>query len=460
MRLIFIMSVVGCLSLTNAHSQDEFSSLDEYIKSYESIGSFSGNILVAKNGSIILNKSFGMADYGRSIPNATDTRFYLGSNSKIFTAVGILILEEKGLLKTDDFVSEYLTDFPNGNKITIHQILSHTSGLPHDLPIFSKEGSNPEIWSKFRSLAEQIDLLREVELAAEPGSKVIYSNNNYRLLAYIIENVTGKSFGDFLQKEIFDVCGMKETGHDNSAKAIPNLAIGYFPEGLTKLKVSFKVDWSNKIGHASVYSTTSDMFKFYESLFGEKLLSKRSLEKLCSPHALSNVGTYGYGLFVFPDIKVYGFNGRSPGFSSEVRYYDQANKYFIVVLSNNYSAPVLRIMNKVASLAFGTTYDDIKIGQPIQLEATAQDAFIGNYEGGADFVMPNAKLEVLRKDDYLVIVWKLGGGRESILIPQADGSFIDKTFWATVKFENNDSNHPSKIIYTTFGKQYEAQKMK
>ncbi|MCW5909765.1 MAG: beta-lactamase family protein [Cyclobacteriaceae bacterium] len=432
--------------------EDQFA---QYIKGYESIGSFSGSVLIVKNGRILLNKGYGMADYERSIPNTPETRFYLGSNSKIFTATAILILEERGLLKTEDLIGRYVDDFPAGDKITIHQLLTHTSGIAYELPLFRDEGANQEIWATPRSLEEQVQMVKELTPAAEPGAKVIYSNNNYRMLAYIIEKVSGKSYGSFIADEIFKPCGMTGSGHDGTGLKINRLAVGYFPEGLTGLTRSFKMDWSNKIGQASVYSTTGDMFKFYNAVFTRKLLNDASVKKMCTPFAKSSVGTYGYGLFVSPG-DIYGFNGRSPGFASELRYYDQQDKVFIAVLSNNYSAPVLRIMNKAASIFIRGEYRDIQIGAPVSLDSIQLDSFTGSYSGGQDFVMPNAKLEVIRKENYLTILWKLSGGRESILIPQSANSFLDKTFWSMLRFEKNDKGEVDRLVYISFGKEYVA----
>ena len=453
--LICLLFIGVVISSCAQNSDDKIKLVDQYVNSYEAIGSYSGSILVVKDGETLLNKGFGMANYEESIPNTPETKFYLGSNSKIFTAASILLLEERGLVATTDVIQKYVDGFPSGGKITIHQLLSHTSGITYELPVFRDEQSNLEVWAEKRSLEDQITLLKATPLAAEPGTKVIYSNNNYRLLAYIIEKISGISFGDFLSQNIFRVCGMSNTGHDGTDEKIHNMAVGYFPEGPTGLKRSFKIDWSNKTGQASIYSTTGDMYKFYHALFGGKLVARVSLDKMCSPHAKSNVGTFGYGLFVFPDAGIYSFNGRSPGFSSEVRYYDRENKTFIVVLSNNYSAPVLRIMNKVASIYLGGNYDDVQIGKPVKIEDSVLDSYTGKYKGGPDFVMPNAELEVIRKENYLTILWKLGGGRESILIPQSENAFVDKTFWSTLRFEKT-GDKVMRLVYTSFGKDYEA----
>lgn len=251
---------------------------------------------------------------------------------------------------------------------------------------------------------------------------------------------------------------MKSTGHDGTDTRIRNMAIGYFPDGMTGVKQSFKMDWSNKTGQASIYSTTGDMHKFYSALFGEKIITKKSLEKMCTGFAKSNVGTYGYGIFV-NEGNIYSFNGRSPGFSSEVRYYDGPDKVFMVILSNNYSAPVLRMMNKIATIYLGGTYNDLTIGQPVTLTDKILTNYIGTYKGGADFIIPNVDLKVESKHDYLLIRWKLSGSRESILIPQSENTFLDKTFWAMVRFEHDPDKKSNRLVYTSFGKEYAADKV-
>lgn len=206
MRIVSILSLlymaVSCVSAQPAETDME-NLVNEYVHQYEAIGSFSGSILVVKNDRILLNKAYGLADREQGILNSQKTKYYLGSNSKIFTATAILILEEKGLLTTDQKIEKFVNGFPGGDKISIHQLLTHTSGIAYDLPLFRDEGENSAVWAQSRSLQEQIDLLKVTPLAAEPGTKVIYSNNNYRLLAHIVERVSGKKFGVFLFDEIF-----------------------------------------------------------------------------------------------------------------------------------------------------------------------------------------------------------------------------------------------------------------
>lgn len=440
--------------------------VDQYLQPILNIGSFSGTILISKHGEIVLNKSYGYADYTANISFTPDTKSYLGSNSKTITAIAIMLLADKGLLKVTDSVSRFVPGIPGGDKITIHQLLTHTSGITFDLPFIVNEQKDPGIWSVHRSLADQIDLLKQVPAEAAPGTKTIYSNNNYRLLAYIIEKASGLSFGEFLQKNIFRPCDMKSTRHnDGTDKGIKNIATGYSPEGATGVRPSFPMDWNNKIGHASIYSTTEDMQKLYEALFAGKLVSHASLEKMCTGYASSSAGTYGYGLFVWPqkiyENSVYGFNGRSPGFSAEMRYFKEED-VFIAIMSNNYSSPVIQMASNISALVFNQPlepfYGSFNISKPFTVSNEVLDTYTGDYEGGADFVMKNAKLKVIRKDNDLIILWQLSGGRESILVPQSEDSFLDKTFWATLRFLKDENGKVNKIEYQSRGKVYTAEK--
>ena len=221
---------------------------------------FCGSVLVAKDGKILLSKGYGFANYSDNIPNTSTTKFKLASVSKQFTAMAIMILEEKGKLSTNDKLTKYIPDYPNGDKITIHNLLTHTSGIPDftSMPLFDSIMTMPF------TLDREIALFKNKPLDFEPGSKHQYSNSGYLLLSYIIEKVSGKSYGDFVKENIFVPLGMKNSGLYTNKEVLKKVANGY-TDNAGKIENAQYVDMSIPSGAGALYSTVEDMFLWDQS---------------------------------------------------------------------------------------------------------------------------------------------------------------------------------------------------
>ena len=184
--------------------------VDAYVKPYLQTGDFSGSILIAKSGDVLLMKSYGLADRENKILNTPQTKFHLASTSKPFTTAAIMLLEEQGRLKVTDPLTKFIPDYPNGDKITVHHLMIHSTGIAN-INGFSNYGSLSQHSQTPATLVAQF---KNKALIFEPGDRCSYSNSNYNLLAYIIEHVSGKDYGTFLKENIFDPIGMKNSGHD------------------------------------------------------------------------------------------------------------------------------------------------------------------------------------------------------------------------------------------------------
>src|ERR1700722_752034 len=182
--------------------------VDAYIGPFLATKNFNGAVLVAQKGRILYLKAFGQADIALNVPNRPDTKFHIASLSQSFTAAAILLLQERGLLNISDSISVYVPDYPNGGRITIHQLLTHTSGIPNinNMPEY-------DTISRFsQTPASLVNVFKHKPLDFEPGAKYAYSNSNYNLLAYIIEKVSGKSYGEFIMENILGPLQMTHTG--------------------------------------------------------------------------------------------------------------------------------------------------------------------------------------------------------------------------------------------------------
>src|SRR6185295_18871081 len=237
-------------------AQNKVRQIDEVMSLYHKYQQFNGSVLVADNGKVIYKKGFGFANMEWNIPNEPDTRFRLGSITKQFTATLVLQLVEQGKLKLDGKVSDYLDSYrkDTGGKITIHNLLSHTSGVPNytGQPGFIETVSrNPYAVDDF------VKKYASGDLEFEPGAKFNYSNSGYFILGAIIEKVTGKPYEQVLKENIFDPAGMKNTGYDHYDTIIGKRAAGYVktPRGYRNAPY---LDMTIPYAAGSLYSTVED----------------------------------------------------------------------------------------------------------------------------------------------------------------------------------------------------------
>lgn len=315
---------------------------DTYLQALAGQGRFRGSILVWFKGNIVFEKSYGNAVEAWGLPNTAATKFELASLTKQFTGAGILLLAQSGKLSVNDAVSKYFAGAPDSWKeITIHQLVTHTSGIPNnELKDFTKGICVPY------TIDELIGTFRARPLKFKPGMDWSYTNTEYYLLAYIIEKVSGKTYSEYLAENIFKPLGMKDSGFASSLAIVPQMAEGYAREG-NGLRHRDYFDRSLEVGAGGAFSTVEDMLRWNQALNSERLLSHKCVEMMFAP---SSPGNYGYGWFIQTTPRLKEFHeGSDPGFAAfEARYpRDQA---FVIVLSNLEDAPVRAIANDLGAL--------------------------------------------------------------------------------------------------------------
>ncbi len=421
--LPLLLSII-LINNTFAQNKSKFAErADRYIQPYVETNNFSGVVLVAKDGNVIFEKAYGNANYELNVSNNLQTVFHIASVSKTFTAASILLLEQRGLLATEDLLSKYIPDFPSGEKITVHHLLAHTSGITNvnDLAEYTNAANFPQTPESL------IALFKNKPLEFEPGAKYQYSNSNYNVLAFIIERVSGKKYGEFLNDSFFQPLGMKSTFHHQDACAIvKNAAEGYASDGNFGLQKSPYLDWSSKTGNGSIATTVHDLLLWDQALYGEKVLSAKAKTKMFTPY----VGS-GYGWYLrkrFEKNSIY-MNGRSPGFCSHLgRYPDE--KLTVIVLENNYVATANPIGIDLAGIYFNQPVEspDLKLSKTKPEDAKE---IIGKYRFGSDFYRPDYLMTVTEKDGFLFTDW-------GELIPGKSFEFVQRAYWSKIKFMKND----------------------
>src|SRR5580658_629182 len=300
------------------------SRMDRAAVFYRNRDGFSGMVAVARDHRLIFQRGYGYANLEWQIAFTPDTRFRIGSISKQFTAAAILLLQEDGKLKTSDPISRYYPNSPPAwSKITLRNLLTHTSGIPDvDLGLILKYSPHtPE---------ELMKGIREKPLEFQTGSKVEYGNINYMLLGRVAEQASGMPYCRFLQVRIFQPLQLTETGCDWNSTLVPHRAYGYraSPNGPVGVEDD---DLSSIAGAGNLYSSTGDLIRWTEALHGGKVLSQASLTEMTTPF----LDGYGYGLQIDGDGKTLDIfhNGTVDGFFSCLDYLP-GTKTTVVVLSN------------------------------------------------------------------------------------------------------------------------------
>ena len=342
-----------------ASAQDHFAKIDTLLKQYSDYGLFQGSVLVSDHGKVY-EKGFGLANKEWDIPNAPDTKFRLGSVTKQFTATLILQLVEQGKIKLDGKITDYLPDYrkDTGDRVTIHNLLTHTSGIPSytSRPDFMSEISrNPY------SVTDFVKKFASDDLEFEPGTKFSYDNGGYFILGAIIEKVTGKTYEQNLREKIFDPLGMTDSGYDHTETILAKRATGYgkMPTGFVN---SAYMDMSLPYAAGSLYSTVRDLYKWDRALYTDKVLSAASRDLMFKP----NLSNYGYGFIISEipvgpnKVKVISHSGGINGFATLiVRLVD--SKSVIILLSNVEATVSLnRISQGIRNIIYDQPYDSPK----------------------------------------------------------------------------------------------------
>jgi CubicO group peptidase (beta-lactamase class C family) len=328
----------------------EAAKLEQAIQAYVQKGAFMGSVLVARDTTIVLSKGYGMANLEWEIPNTPATKFRLGSITKQFTAASILLLEERGKLQTSDPIKKYFPDAPAAwDAITIHHLLTHTSGIKNytaiPAPAFAtlKTGNN--------SPDQIIATVRDMPLDFPVGEKMSYSNSGYVVLGMLIEKLSGGTYEAFVQDNIFTPLGMKDSGYDSNTKIIAKRAAGYVPSPAGPINAGY-VHMSTPYAAGALYSTTEDMLKWERGLLGGKVVSAALLKKMLTPEK----NDYAYGLITrtHNGHRRIWHNGGIDGFNTSMAHYPDS-KVTIIILGNlNGQAPDL-LVAQLGAIANGDT---------------------------------------------------------------------------------------------------------
>ena len=343
MKAIVVIAAANCILAAATLAQpapDPAKDLDTYLDTLVAENKLSGVVLVAKDGVTIASKAARIANKATNAPIDLNTKFNLGSMNKMFTAVAVAQLAQAGKLSFTDTVGKHLPDYPNkevAEKVTIHHLLTHTSGMGMYFGEKFKEQRE-----KLLTVAAHLPLFAGDALAFTPGEKFQYSNAGYMLLGAIIEKVSGQDYHGYVQEHIYKPAGMNDTGFYDPAKQTPNLAVGYTkmsPDGRPQEEIRENTTIREVRGGPAGggFSTAPDLVKFQQALFSYKLLDKAQVElittgKVDGPRGMGKYA-YGFGDNDAGGKRSVGHNGGFPGIAANFEMYPESG-YTAVELMN------------------------------------------------------------------------------------------------------------------------------
>lgn len=355
--------------------------LDTVASSYATGNAFMGTVLVMNGGQTLLEKGYGMADLEWNIPNGPEVEYPLCSVTKQFTAALVLLLQEDSKLNIADPVAKYLPDAPKSwEKITLAELLGHTSGIP-DI-INDKDFAT---WSTSEhSPSEQFAIIGDKPLDFEPGSQFEYSNSNYVVLGMVIEKASGEKYSALLRQRILLPLGMEHSGLGTDEMILPKRAQGYnlARNGLASARpsMSTSVPWAA----GSMYSTTGDLLRWEQGLFGGKLLGEASLKTMTT----AGKGGFGLGVEVAETngLQVIKHSGGMPGFSAQLTYVPE-RKILVAVLSNVYGPAASAMGEQLLDVALGKPVVLASERKPLPIAQSELSRFTGVYDVGPGFAI-------------------------------------------------------------------------
>lgn len=370
-------------------------------------------VIVVKDGEIIFRKGRGMANLEFGVPIEPDMVFRLGSITKQFTVVAILMLAEQGKLALDDFITKFLPDYPtHDHLITIEHLLTHTSGIKSytDMP------ECPPLWRKDLTVQELIDFFKYQPMQFAPGKRWAYNNSGYILLGAIIEKVSGQTYEQFIQQNIFDPLGMKQSYYDSPLRVIPRRVAGY-EKGLEGNCNADYLSMTQPYAAGALASTVDDLAIWDSALYTEQLLKQETLRQAFISHRLTDGSStaYGYGWAIseYKGHLLIEHGGSIHGFRTHaIRMPD--DRVFVAVLSNIGNADSERLAFKIAALVIGQPYNE---PTPVELNPEVLVRYEGDYKINA-----SEERRITREGNRLFS--QRGQGQPVELVPQSTNEFF------------------------------------
>jgi CubicO group peptidase (beta-lactamase class C family) len=412
------------------------------------------SILIAQNGNVIYKNGFGYADIEKDQRVTPETKFRIGSITKQFIGAAILKLQEDGKISVKDKLSKYIPDFPKGDQVTVHHLLTHTSGI-HSFT------NKHDFIQKVTSPISEDELVSQIKKDAydfEPGERFLYNNSGYFLLGYIIHRVTGKTYGEYLKEQFFIPLGMTNTGVHEATLKLANEAKGYKKEnGQYNADINWDMSWAG--GAGALYSTVDDLFKWNEAIFNGKLLKPESLQAAFTPVVLNSgqspvEGKYGYGWFIgnYRGQETVGHGGGLHGFSTRILRFPKEN-LSVIMLTNVIPTEVTLSPEVIAEYFIWEKLEP----QPSFSIAKGVSENVSQYEGRYDFGQGIIMIVTSENNNLFA---QLTNQPKFPIFPSAPGEYFWRVVDAKVKFIKNENGEVTHGDFSQGGANLKVMKLK
>jgi CubicO group peptidase (beta-lactamase class C family) len=420
--------------------------MDQIARYYVDAKQFSGAVLVARGEQVLFSKAYGLANVEWDAPNTVNTRFRIGSVTKQFTAVAMLLLAERGKLKLDDLVKKHYPEAPAAwDQITLLQILSHTAGIPNytelpDLQVFSAAATTPEaLVSRFRDLP----------LTFAPGTQMRYSNSGYALAGLILEKASGMSYAKFLEENLFKPLGLKDTGYESAIAISPRRAAGY-AMGAGGVENASYVNMTVPFAAGALYSTVEDLQRWNLALYGGRVLKPASLSLLTTP--VKGEYALGIGVSTRAGKRVFEHSGGINGFNSKLSYYPD-DQISVVALSNLNGPGADAIVDNLGKLVNGEKVVLPTERKVVSVPKAVLEQYVGGYELGPNFVLTFTV-------EGNELISQATGQPKFPLRAESETKFYVTAFEAEIEFQKDASGKVTGLVLRQNGRDRPAPRIK
>jgi CubicO group peptidase (beta-lactamase class C family) len=420
--------------------------IEQYLEAQSRVFLFGGAVLVARDGEVLFSRGYGPANAEWDVPNTPETRFRLGSITKQFTATAILRLQQQKKLSVQDPICAHLSPCPDAWKpITIHHLLTHTSGIPSytSSPEYRKTMMVP------KTVDDMVAGFRDKPLEFAPGEQFRYNNSGYFLLGVIIEKVAGRKYEQVLRDEIFAPLGMSDTGYDWSEPLLPRRASGYARRDEGLVNAPF-LDMQQPYSAGSLYSTAGDLLKWDRALYTDHVLPKPALETMFTPFK----NDYAYGWSITPEGKgpsgklQVGHGGGINGFSTMYTRVPE-DKVAVIVLSNVENANSGAIARDILSMLYGKPYQVPAERSTVAVKPDILASYVGRYQIAPEFVL------TVTLEDGKLMTQATGQGKLQVY-PESETTFFLKVVDAQLTFARDEQGKVSHVTLHQNGRDTKA----
>jgi CubicO group peptidase (beta-lactamase class C family) len=403
MRKWLAISCIAVVLAQHVYAQDKARELDSVVTHWTALAKYSGTVLVAQKGKILVHKGYGLKSHHQEKPPDENTLYITGGMTEMFTSTLIFRLQEEGKLSITDTLSKHLPDFSFSNKVTIGQLLSHTSGI-HDY--MSDDGLYSGGITSSRERKDIIALFNDKPLAFEPGKGFQVSASDYYLLGMVAEKVTGTTYYDALRKYVINPLGMEQTGFDYGRFPSWDKSQGYSILNNQRLLPAFTIDSTVSYASGGLFTGSKGMYKLAQAMLGNKLLKKSSWQTMTT--AQTDSFAYGFDVRTMAGKKAIGHTGETFGYV-HCMYVLPEDSTVIIIMSNDFESEVYYILDNIVSALHNQPYTLPKPRTSVFLE----EARLKHYEGRYEFD-EGMDLNVYSRDRLL---WgKISGGEEFTLL--------------------------------------------